>query len=180
MAKDIYPVLGILSDTHRRIDLQTEAIDRLKECGATHILHAGDFESKEALIALSECGLPYAAVFGNNDYILKALSSKYRIKTEPYYIKIADLKIKMMHLPYYMTPDSDIVIYGHLHRFQSSIEGNTLFLNPGEVCGRESGNVEAVTLYRDRDRYILNHHFKSIYENGSWQSEKKIYPISTL
>ena len=179
MDKNIYPILGILSDTHRRIDLQTQAIDRLKECGATHILHAGDFESPEALIALAESGLPYAAVFGNNDYGLKALSNEYRIKTEPYYIKIADLKIKMMHLPYYMTPDSNIVIYGHLHRFKSSLEGNTLFLNPGEVCGRESGNVEAVILYRQSDRYILEHHFKSIYEKSGWKSKRKIYPLTT-
>ena len=175
--KDIYPVLGILSDTHRRTDLQAQAIERLKECGATHILHAGDFESPEALIALAECGLPYAAVLGNNDYALKSMASEYRIKTEPYYIKIADFKIKMMHLPYYMTPDSDIVIYGHLHRFKSSLERNTLFLNPGEVCGRESGKVEAVILYRERDRYTIEHHYKSINHNGKWHMEKKIYPI---
>ena len=175
--EEIYPILGVLSDTHNRIDLQNQAIDRLKEYGATHILHAGDFESVEALRALSNCGLPYACVFGNNDYALKEVASEYRIKSEPYYIKIANLKIKMMHLPYYMTPDSDIVIYGHLHKFHSSMEGNTLFLNPGEICGRESRRVEAVTLYRDRDRYILEHHFKAI-ESNIWQSQKRIYPIS--
>ena len=176
--KDIYPILGILSDTHRRLDLQAQAIERLKECGVTHILHAGDFETPEALEMLADCGLPYAAVLGNNDYALKPMASEYRIKTEPYYIKIADLKIKMMHLPYYMTPDSDIVIYGHLHRFKSSMEGKTLFLNPGEVCGRESGNVEAVILYRERDRYTIEHHYKYVYDNSEWQIEWKIYPVS--
>ena len=176
--KEIYPILGVLSDTHTRIDLQHQALSRLKQRGATHILHAGDFESIEALKALSEFGLPYACVFGNNDYTLKAVASEYRIKPEPYYIKVGDLKIKLMHLPYYMTPDSDIVIYGHLHRFKSSLEANSLFLNPGEVCGRESGNIDAVILYKDSNRYIIEHHYKPIDAND-WLMDKKIYPLAT-
>ena len=172
--KDIYPIIGILSDTHNRIELQNQLIDKFKECGVTHILHAGDFETIQALNSLADCGLPYACVFGNNDYALKSVANQYRIKSEPYYIKISDLKIKMMHLPYYMTPDSDIIVYGHLHKFHSSIEGNTLYINPGEVCGRETGMVEGVVLYRSSNKYIVEHYFKDI-DKIEWNSKVYIY-----
>ena len=166
--------IAVISDTHSKIKWQSEAIEELKRRGATHILHAGDFETPQALHELSQSGLPYGAVFGNNDYALKELVSKYRIKNEPYYLKIDEIKIKLMHLPYYMTPDTDIVIYGHLHRFEVTMKGNTLFLNPGEICARESGQIHSALIEVENDRYIVRHLYRDIDKN-EWKETKYTY-----
>jgi len=59
--------LGILSDPHRRVDLQEAAINLLKEQGAQYLLHLGDLCLEENLKTLEASRLPYVAVFGNND-----------------------------------------------------------------------------------------------------------------
>ncbi len=165
--------IGILSDPHRRSDLQEKAIGKLLEEGAEYLLHAGDLCLEENLRQLSETGLPYAAVFGNNDRSLHPLADEYRIRPEPWYFKIGDLRVKMMHLPYYMTPDTDLVIYGHTHRFAVEAKGATLYLNPGEVCGRESGLCDAALLEIDTadSKRRVHHLFRSLDPDSTWQKE---------
>ncbi len=152
--------IGILSDTHRKIDLQEEAIEKLKAEGAQYLLHLGDLELEENLASLKNNGLPYAAVFGNNDTALRDLETEYKISQEPYYLKIKDIKIKMMHMPYYMSSDSDIVLFGHLHKFSVEYRNETLFLNPGEVCARNKNLTECVLLEVQNRNYIVNYFYK--------------------
>jgi putative phosphoesterase len=147
--------IGILSDPHRRSDLQRAAIDKLLEEGAEYLLHAGDLCVEENLRQLEEAGVPYAAVFGNNDASLRPLAGRYRIKPEPWYFRLRDLKVKMMHLPYYLTPDAELVIYGHTHRFAAEMKGGTLYLNPGEICAREKDLSECVLLELRPERWEL-------------------------
>jgi len=170
--------IGILSDPHRRSDLQKEAIDKLLNEGAEYLLHAGDLCLEENLRQLADTGLPYAAVFGNNDRPLHPLAETYRIRPEPWYFKIGELKVKMMHLPYYMTPDTDLVIYGHTHRFAAELKGETLYLNPGEICGRESGRCEAVLLEIDelQGTVSLRHLFRSLTPESPWEEELIDFP----
>jgi len=162
--------IGILSDPHRRSDLQQSAIDKLLGEGAEYLLHAGDLCVEENLRQLEAAGLPYAAVFGNNDAALRPLAGHYRIKPEPWYFKIRDLKIKMMHLPYYLTPDAELVIYGHTHLFAAEQKGNTLYLNPGEVCGRESGRCHCVLLEGKASSWRLHHYHRPL-QAGLWESD---------
>jgi hypothetical protein len=49
---------------------------------------------------------------------------------------MASTKFKLMHLPFYMLPDADVVIFGHTHKFSTEFVNNTLFLNSGEICAR--------------------------------------------
>lgn len=67
-----------------------------------------------------------------------------------------------MHLPYYMTGDCDVVIFGHTHIFESEYKNNTLFLNPGEVCAREKPLVECVLLEIKDNEYIINYYSRDI------------------
>jgi hypothetical protein len=67
----------------------------------------------------------------------------------------------MMHLPYYLTPDAELVIYGHTHRFAAEAKGSTLYLNPGEICAREQGWSECVLLRPLPDRWIVERFFRS-------------------
>ena len=166
--------IGILSDSHLKSDYSKEVIDFLKEKNSEYLIHAGDLCIEKNLQLLEESGLKYVSVFGNNDRNLLTLSSNYNIKSEPYYFKIENIKFKLMHLPYYMTPDSDIVIFGHTHTFESEYVNKTLFVNPGEVCAREKPLIECVQLEIKENEYIISRYFKNINEK-KFTKEEYIY-----
>lgn len=154
--------IGVLSDSHYKVEYTKEVIDLLKENGAKYLIHAGDLCLEENLKLLEESGLTYVSVFGNNDMSLISISNKYNIKQEPYPFKIKETTFKLMHLPYYMTGDCDVVIFGHTHIFESEYKNNTLFLNPGEVCAREKPLVECVLLEIKDNEYIINYYSRDI------------------
>ena len=166
--------IGILSDSHLKSDYTKEVIDFLREINSEYLIHAGDLCIEKNLQLLEESKLKYAAVFGNNDRSLHGLSSLYNIKQEPYYFKIEEIKFKLMHLPYYMTPDSQIVVSGHTHVFECEYKNNTLFINPGEVCAREKSLIECVQLEIKENEYIINRYFKKINEKN-FKKEEYIY-----
>jgi uncharacterized protein len=165
--------IGILSDSHLKSDYTKEVIDFLKEINSEYLVHAGDLCVEKNLELLEESGLTYVAVFGNNDKNLLQISSKYNIKQEPYYFKIKETKFKLMHLPYHLTPDSDVVIFGHTHVFETDYKSNTLFINPGEVCAREKPLIECVQLEIKENEYIISRYFKNINEINFTKEEYK-------
>ncbi len=161
--------IGILSDSHRKTKLHIEAINHLKESGAEYLLHAGDLETKEHLDILKESGLPYICVYGNNDTLLIPLYGQYPIYREPHYFDIEGIKIKMMHMPYFLNPDADVVISAHTHIFEVEMRGDTLFINPGEVCAREKPLSECVMLEIVDGLFRVVHYFREANAN-EWQS----------
>ena len=163
--------IGILSDSHLKSDYTKEVIDFLKEIDSDYLVHAGDLCLEKNLEYLEESGLKYIAVFGNNDRHLLPLSSKYNIKQEPYYFKIKEMTFKLMHLPYHLTPDSDVIIFGHTHIFESDYKNKTLFINPGEVCAREKPLIECMQLEIKENEYIITRFFKNIYEKNLTKEE---------
>ena len=166
--------IGILSDSHLKSDYTKEVIDFLKEINSEYLVHAGDLCIEKNLQLLEESELKYVAVFGNNDKNLLNLSSKYNVKQEPYYFQIKDIKFKLMHLPYYMAPDSQIVIFGHTHMFECDYKNKTLFINPGEICAREKPLIECVQLEIKENEYIISRYFRNINEKN-FKKEEYIY-----
>jgi len=163
--------IGILSDSHRKTKLHQEAIEHLISCGAKYLLHAGDLEIEKHLQMLEDSSIPYTAVYGNNDINLISLSKKYNIHREPYYFKIQNLKIKMMHMPYYMNPDADIVVSGHTHQFEATLKNSTLFINSGEVCAREKPLTECAIVEVDGEEFLVTHYFREL-KNPKWISRQ--------
>lgn len=166
--------IGILSDSHLKSDYTKEVIDFFKNENCEYLIHAGDLCIEKNLELLENSGLKYVVIFGNNDRNLFSLASKYNIKSEPYYFKIKDIKFKLMHLPYYLTPDCDVVIFGHTHIFESDYKNKTLFINPGEVCAREKPLIECVQLGINENEYIITRCFKKINEKN-FKKEEIIY-----
>ena len=166
-------IIGVLSDPHRRSDLQKAAIEKLIAEGARYLLHAGDFVLAENIETLAGAGLPYAAVFGNNDSGLFGYASRYRIAKEPYYLKAGEITVKLMHMPYFMSPDCDLVIYGHTHIFAAEQRDSTLYLNPGEICAREKASSECALLKRGVGGWTLEHLYRQPRPHSLWH--KKIY-----
>ena len=152
--------IGIISDTHSKVQLAREALDMLLENGAEFIIHAGDIVEIETLELLKNCGKKYVAVYGNNDAHLVQHHNKYNLVQEPHYFKLADTKFKLMHLPFYMAPDTEIVIFGHTHTFESDFKNGTLFLNPGEICARSKALSECVMLTIKEDKLKLTYYSK--------------------
>ena len=138
--------IGIISDTHKKVKLAKEAIELLIEKGAEFIIHAGDIVEVEILDMLESCGVRYVAVYGNNDAHLAPYHTRYNLVQEPHYFKLAHTTFKLMHLPYYMSPDTEIVIFGHTHEFEIDYKGTTLFLNSGEICARSKNLSEFLML----------------------------------
>ena len=152
--------IGILSDTHTKVELARDTLDVLLENGAEFIIHAGDIVEVEILEMLKNCGKRYVAVYGNNDAHLVEHHNKYNLVQEPHYFKLAETKFKLMHLPFYMAPDTEIVVFGHTHTFESDFKNGTLFLNPGEVCARSKPIAECAMLNIKEDKFKVTYYSK--------------------
>jgi len=169
--------IGILSDSHKKIGKQKKAIDFFKSQGVEFLIHSGDLVKEENLKALDDSGIKYIAIFGNNDKKLQQVSDKYNIYQEPYYFKLDGLKFKLMHHPFYMTPDSDIIIFGHTHIHEVQFINKTLFINSGEVCARDKNISEIVILDTSDKEYIVDYFYRI---NGSdkWNKISKKFKIN--
>jgi len=152
--------IGIISDTHRKVKKTKKAISLLIENGAEFIIHAGDIVEVEILQMLQNCSLDYVAVYGNNDAHLVEYQDSYNLVQEPYFFKLDGLNFKLMHLPFYLTPDADVVIYGHTHKFHSEYIKDTLFLNSGEVCARKKPITSFAMLDINDSEYLVTRYTK--------------------
>lgn len=142
--------MGIISDTHGL--LREEVKERLKDC--TYIFHAGDVDRPEILDELRTMGFLYV-VRGNNDgYWAQNLRRSLNFS-------VGNVKFFMVHDrkdAAWELGDTQVVIFGHSHKyFCQEIDGR-LWLNPGS-CGR-SRFGGAVTMA------VMT------VENGSWEVEK--------
>ena len=152
--------VGILSDTHSKVKRAKESLDLLIKNGAEFIVHAGDICEFETLELLKNCGLRYVVVYGNNDAHLVQYHNDYNLVQEPYYFKLDNTKFKLMHLPFYMTPDAEVVIFGHTHEFHCEEINGTLFLNPGESCARNKPVSECALLEIKEKKFIVTYYTK--------------------
>ncbi|WP_457746355.1 metallophosphoesterase family protein [Sulfurimonas sp.] len=162
--------IGILSDTHTKIKKAQETLEFLISEGAEFIIHAGDIVEVEILELLKNCSKRYIAVYGNNDAHLSAYHGKYNLVQEPYYFKLADTKFKLMHLPFYMSADAEVIIFGHTHQFEIEFKKGVLFLNPGEVCARNKPLSESAMLDVQKDKFIVNYYTRK--KKESYKLEK--------
>src|SRR5437660_6688499 len=64
-------LIGILSDTHDRLEALTTALHMLGGRGAQHYIHCGDVGGQRVLDQLA--GLPVSFIWGNNDWDVRAL-----------------------------------------------------------------------------------------------------------
>ena len=142
--------MGIISDTHGL--LREEVKERLKDC--TYIFHAGDVDRPEILDELRTMGFLYV-VRGNNDgYWAQNLRRSLNFY-------VGNVKFFMVHDrkdAAWELGDTQVVIFGHSHKyFCQEIDGR-LWLNPGS-CGRNrfGGEVTMAVM---------------TVENGSWEVEK--------
>jgi len=152
--------IGILSDTHTKVKQAQDVLVQLIADGAEFIVHAGDVCEVETLELLKNSGKRYICVYGNNDAHLVVHHNEYNLVQEPHYFKLADTHFKLMHLPFYMSPDAEVVLYGHTHEFKSEFVNGTLYLNPGESCARNKPLSECAMLEVTPEAFHLTYYAK--------------------
>ncbi len=159
--------IGIVSDSHKKIELLDNALKILKNDGAEFIIHAGDIVLEESLRLLESSEVPYKAIFGNNDFHLLNLAEKYNISNEPHYFNISDISVKLMHHPYYLNGDSDLVVFGHTHYFEAEYKNKTLYINPGEICARKKPISEFALIEKKATSWDIYHYEKDMLKEDS-------------
>src|SRR5437868_2304181 len=117
--------LGVISDTHDRVDFVQVALEEFRHRNVELILHCGDIESTDTVRAFA--GWPIHFVFGNCDWnpggLQLAIAEIGGQLHEPFgELTLAEKKIAWVHSHNYRlkqeleTSDTyDYLFYGHTH-----------------------------------------------------------------
>ena len=160
--------IAIFSDIHAKSELFLNALEFLIKRGTQAIIIAGDIGSKKCFMLAAESGLPIYAVLGNNDSHLKNLVGEFNLYVEPYCFNLNGVRFKLSHHPFFMTPDMDIIIYGHTHTQDIRFGNGVLYLNPGEICAREKDKSECISLEILENKFIVTAFLRSLNSN-TWE-----------
>ena len=123
--------IAVISDTHNL--LRPEVMDRIALCDG--VIHAGDVSCQEIIDQILSCmkkDAPFYAVRGNNDKEWAAGMPKTLT------FMMAGVNIFLVHNKKDVPKDlggSQIVIYGHSHKYAEDTKDGRLWLNPGS-CGK--------------------------------------------
>lgn len=152
------PVLiaGVVSDTHipdRAFELHPDLIPGLINAKVNIILHAGDISSPQTLDTLSNI-VPVEAVRGNRDlFTIHNLPAMKEMTLAGVNVLLTHGHGNLLHyiwdkwiyiLKNYqferyqqflskLAPQAKVIIFGHTHKPENRIIGDTLFFNPGSA-----------------------------------------------
>jgi len=142
--------IGLMADTHDRLDAVERAIELFNSRRVEHVLHAGDLVSPFVVPYFSRLKAKLHYVWGNNEGDRKTIEAKLsELGIKPLgsfaVLKLNGRKIALLHgsgeelVDLCVNSGSfDLVVRGHTHRAEIK-PGKTLCVNPGEVCGYLSG-----------------------------------------
>jgi uncharacterized protein len=135
--------IGVVSDTHDRLEITQTAIRLLCERAVELILHCGDIESPETVRLFTE--VPTHFVFGNWDKDQPKLRSAIadvggQLHEEYGWLELAGNNVAWIHghvrgkrAELERSGAFDYVFYGHSHAAESHRTGSTFVLNPGAL-----------------------------------------------
>ena len=135
--------IGVVSDTHDRLDAIAEAVRALADQRVELVLHCGDIESPETVAAFAP--LPTHFVFGNWDKDRAKLASAIRsiggFSHDSFgALELAGKRVAWVHSherqQLYQLEHCDFfdyVFYGHTHVREQHRTGRTLVANPGAL-----------------------------------------------
>ncbi len=142
-------LVGLMSDTHDRLPLVEAAVKALNERGVELVLHAGDYIAPFVIPRLAKLEARLVGVFGNNDgdkalLLKRAADTGGKVEIRGVFAEIAvdGLRIALTHgheadllRSLVACGGYNVVVHGHTHQVGVRHEGQTLVVNPGEVCG---------------------------------------------
>jgi putative phosphoesterase len=161
--------IGLVSDSHGKVDRLGRAMECLAAVGVDAIVHCGDIGSVKCMQALAAAGVPAYAVAGNMDRHLDDLAveaatlgirfsprtvevplgdGQYLVATHGHREDVLRELIGGGQFPY--------VCHGHTHRRRDEHVGDVRVLNPGALRHPRCGNAPAVMLLdTDRDELTV-------------------------
>jgi putative phosphoesterase len=143
-------IIGAMSDTHDRLDAVDKAISFFNSQEVTDVLHAGDLVSPFVIPLFSKLKAKLHFVWGNNEGdhdFAKVRFADIGVTPLGHFaaLRLGGKKIALLHGIHEEIVNSlvesggyDLVVRGHNHKGEI-IVGETLVVNPGEVCGYLTG-----------------------------------------
>lgn len=140
--------IAIMSDSHDNIWNLEDALAIIKDEKAEMIIHCGDFVAPFMLKELEKAQIPVFGVLGNNDgsqYLLcktaLTLVKNFTLFEIIGHVDIDGFKICFTHQEEVAeglaaTNKYDLVCFGHSHKYKLEMVEDTIFLNPGEIMGK--------------------------------------------
>ncbi len=137
--------IGIVSDSHDRVEVLRSAVDFLSDrCDV--LLHAGDLSAPFIVPMLAEFPGPVHVVFGNNDadrFRMQMQAARFANLTlhgETFLGDVGGVRTAMQHFPELAGPLAesgrfDLVVFGHDHVPACDRTGETDVVNPGSLLG---------------------------------------------
>lgn len=135
--------IGVISDTHDRVENTAEAIRLLAARGAELLLHCGDIETAPTVRLFA--AVPTHFVFGNWDgrtaQLLDAMAEAGATHHPDFgHLRLAGREVAWLHghrkgqlRELEHSGQFDYVFYGHSHAAESHRTGKTLVANPGAI-----------------------------------------------
>ncbi len=158
-------LIGILSDTHDRVEATIAGLQLLREAGAERFLHCGDVGGEPILDQLA--GLKVALVWGNNDWDRRELT-RYaeRLGIEVFQslgeFDLGGKRFAMMHgddpriiRDVLKRQEHDYLLLGHSHIRADERHGNVRVINPGALHRAKEKSVAVLDTETDELRTIL-------------------------
>jgi putative phosphoesterase len=154
-------IIGAMSDTHDRLDAVNKAISFFNSQEVADVLHAGDLVSPFVAPRFSKLKAKLHFVWGNNEgdhHFIKVRFAGIGVSPLGDFaaLQLGGKKIALLHGIHQEIVDSlvasgryDLVVRGHSHRAEI-IEGETLVVNPGEVCGYLTGRQTVALIDLDK------------------------------
>ena len=160
-------IIGVTGDTHNNLKNIKVICSIFNENRVDKVFHTGDISLPKSLSAFKDLNCPLSAILGNNDILerhdLEIVAKEFECKIfeEPYFERIFDKKISVLHHPELinekMTEENDLILHGHTHRFRSEIVDNCLIFNPGECAGFMKGkNQVGIISLKDIKAKVIN------------------------
>jgi putative phosphoesterase len=161
-------LIGVISDTHDNLPAVEKAVRELNEKHVDLVVHAGDYVAPFVIAKFKALNSKLVGVFGNNDGDHELLKKRFgetnncEIRGRFAQVNVEGFRIALLHgdepellNALIMSGFFDAVIHGHAHTVGVRIEGKTMVINPGEVCGYLTGKSTIALLDTNKREAII-------------------------
>jgi putative phosphoesterase len=143
--------IGVVSDTHNNLKNIEIIINLFNDEKVPLVIHTGDIASANSLEQFSKLNSELIGVYGNNDRNelgIKevALENNFHFQEPPRKLNLFNREIAIFHEPENIeqflleNKKTNVVLYGHTHRYENTTKDGVLFFNPGESAGMLQGS----------------------------------------
>ena len=145
-------LIGAIADSHDNLPLVEKAVQTLNQNNVGLVFHGGDYVAGFVIPKFKQLKCKLIGVFGNNDGDHELLKKHFsqaanctihgrfaQVTVDGYRIALlhgheTELLKAIIDSGYF-----NAVIHGHSHNKGIELEGKTLSVNPGELCGYLTG-----------------------------------------